>query len=258
MNNNKYQNIEHLIYSIDASSERNETKNKLSEVWGKYVGYHIHNVTVKDIESFYVDLAQSVGTVKETIDFNGSNKKSLHRDIKYDPSAGNRYFAANTRQPLHTDYAYYAETDAPDWLLLFCMDISEFGGMTHILTLNRLKYILEKYNPELINKLNIDVVWEYSGASGQVTHTRKLFDGNTINWNYYQIKENLNSPEVIKVRDEFFEFMETYVQAARCFNLSKQWKRGDGIIFNDHLALHARDAFLGNDRWLKDLAIYEK
>ena len=246
--------LQNKICHIDYT-DINNMHSYLQDQWGQFVAYHIYNVPERDYEKYYIDLACSLGTVNDTIAFNGDTTVSKSRDIKFNPDLGYRYFAANTRQPLHTDYAYYEEKNAPDWLMLFCMDVSEFGGMTHLLTLDTLKYVLEQYNPSLLEKLNIDVNWKYSSPSGDIVHTRKIFDGNTINWNYYQIKEELNSEEVIKVRDEFFEFMETYVQAGRVFDLSKNWSKGDCIIFNDHLVLHARDAFLGNSRWLKDCCI---
>ena len=252
MNTTRDKQESSIICHIDMSNTDN-LKKQIDKVWGKYIAYHIFNVSEQDYISLYAELADHLGRVDYRISVNGNDKMAKSRDIKYDANLYH-YFASNTRQPLHTDYAYYKEVDAPDWLMLYCMDISEFGGMTHILSVKTLKYVLEKYNPELLEKIRIDVSWKYSGATGDITHTRPLFDGDQINWNYWQIKEDLNTPEVMSVRQDFFDFMEDFVQAGRIFDFSKQWQLGDCIIFNDHLSLHARDAFLGNTRWLRDSA----
>ena len=62
----------------------------------------------------------------------------------------------------------------------------------------------------------------------------------------------------MKVRDEFFNFLENRIVGGGIYDFSKQWKKGDCLIFNDRLNLHGRDAFLGNERWLKDHAFYSK
>lgn len=255
MNSSEYKPRNSPVCHIDMAD--NNLQEQIDKVWGKYIAYHIFNVPEQDYPSLYDGLAEYLGSVDARISVNGSSETSKSRDIKYDPSLYH-YFASNTRQPLHTDYAYYKEADAPDWLMLYCMNISEFGGMTHILSVQTLKYVLEKYNPELLEKLKIDINWKYTGLEKEIIHSRPLFDGAQINWNYWQVKEEINTSEVMKVRQEFFDFMEDFVYAGRIFDFSKQWSRGDCIIFNDHLCLHGRDAFLGNDRWLRDSAFKQE
>ena len=104
----------------------------------------------------------------------------------------------------------------------------------------------------------VDVVWKYKDQDGEKIHTKPLFDGTSINWNYYQIKEELNNSKVMKIRQELFDFLENTIVDGSMYDFSKQWNVGDCIIFNDHLTLHGRDAFLGNDRWLKDHAFFNK
>ena len=247
---------EKIIYHIDMSVTKN-LQEEIDRTWDKYVCYNIFNVPEQDYEALYIGLAEQIGIVQQRISVNGGGKMANARDLKYDPNIYH-FFASNTRQPLHTDCAYYQESYSSDWLMLYCMDVSEFGGMTHILSVKTLKYVLEKYNPELLEKIKIDINWKYMGPKGEIIHTRPLFDGDQINWNYWQIKEELNSPEVMSVRQDFFDFMEDFVQAGRIFDFSKKWNRGDCIIFNDHLALHGRDAFLGNNMWLRYSALKNK
>ena len=246
------------IIHVDVNNEPSKLNEKVSEVWGQAVAYHIHNLGEADFDSVYENLAEYLGTIRMCHSANDkSTKFSKSRDIKFDSSLYH-YFASNTRQPLHTDYAYYERKDSPDWLMLFCKGVSEFGGRTHILSVNKLKCILEKYNPELLKKIKTNVTWKYNGIDGDVLHTKPILDGDTINWNYWQIKEEHNSEEVMEIRQEFFDFMENFIVAGAIYDFSKDWSIGDCIIFNDHYALHSRDAFLGNERWLKDFAFFEK
>ena len=232
-------------------------KKEIDKVWGDYVAYHIYNVEEQNYEQLYEELAENLGKVRVCHSANDKTTNfSKSRDIKHDPNLYH-YFASNTRQPLHTDGAYYPESEAPDWLMLYCMDVSEFGGMTHILSLQTLKYILGKYNPDLLKKIKTHVTWKYTGLDGDKTHKKPIFDGKKINWNYWQIKQELNDSNIMNVRQEFFDFLENFIVAGAIYDFSKKWNRGDCLIFNDHYALHARDAFLGNDRWLKDHVFFD-
>lgn len=248
--------LNNSIFHLDAEKNIEILKRKIKLVWNKYVAYNIYNLPINiDYVSLYEDIAESLGNVKTCHPVNNkSTKFSKSRDIKPDPNLYH-YFASQTRQPLHSDYAYYEETSAPEWLMLYCLENSEYGGKTHILTVKTLREILKKYNPELLESLNIDVNWKYNGIDGDKEHFKPLLNGNKINWNYWQIKEDLNSRKVLDVKEKFHKFLEEIIVAGEIYDLSKVWKPGDCIIFNDKRVLHGRSAFLGN-RWLKDHAIY--
>lgn len=231
----------------------------LDLVWGYYMAYNIYNFPrSEDYVSTYENLAHYLGVVRKTHPVNNKNTKfSNSRDIKYDPNIPH-YFASNSRQPLHTDYAYYPQDSCPDWLMLYCIHPSEFGGITSLLSTGTLNKILERHNKELLEDLlTAKVVYHYMGEDGDKVHTKALFDGKYINWNYYQIKSELNSEFIMNIREAFFNFLENTVVAGQMFDFSKVWNPGDCVIFNDHLILHGRSAFLG-DRWLKDHAFYNK
>ena len=239
------------------AKSQNEINIELDRVWGDYMAYHIYNVPDANYENLYENLAEHLGKIRVCHAANNkSTKFSKSRDIRPDPKLYH-YFASNTRQPLHTDYAYYDSSESPDWLMLYCLKPSELGGKTHLLTTKTLSNILKKYNPELLDKIKIDVTWQYTGNDGDKIHKKPLFDGKFINWNYWQIKEEFNDAKTMKIRQEFFDFLENFIVAGNIYDFSKSWNTGDCIIFSDHLALHGRDAFLG-DRWLKDHAFYEK
>lgn len=247
--------MNNLICHIDMSKTKKTLKEEINSVWGKYNAYHIFNVPKCDYTSLYENVVESLGKIRVC---HSSNDKTTNfsksRDIKPNPDLYH-YFASNTRQPLHTDYAYYESNESPEWLLLFCIKPSEFGGKTHLLSTYTLNKILDKYNPSLKEDIKIDVIWQYNGVDGDKIHKKPLYDGEKINWNYWQIKENLNDEKTIKVRDKFFGFLENVIVNGSIYDFSKVWGEGDCIIFNDKLNLHGRDAFLG-DRWLKDYAFY--
>lgn len=254
--------IENIICHIDLEKINNYNKLKLKDllkpVWSHFVAYHIFNVNQKDFVKMYENIAESlIGRIRLCHPVNDkSTKFSKSRDIKPNPKLYH-YFAANTRQPLHSDYSYYDYDDSPDWLMLYCMYPSEYGGETQLLSNKTLVKILRKYNPSLLSKIHTDITYEYTGIDGDKIHKKPLFDGKFINWNYWQIKKELNSHETMKTREELFKFLEKIIVDGKIYDFSKEWRTGDCIIFNDHLTLHGRSAFLG-DRWLKDHAVFAK
>ena len=256
-------NIQNIICHIDLGNILENTyksiNDVLDQVWGYYMAYNIYNFPKSvDNAHVYEKLANHLGVVRKAHPVNDKTTKfSNSRDIKYNPEIPH-YYASNSRQPLHTDYAYYHKDSCPDWLMLYCIKPSEFGGITYLLSTVTLNKILEKYNKKLLTEIiNTDIVYEYKGEDGDRVHTKSLYDGKFINWNFYQIKDKLNNKNTNETRDKFFEFLEETVVAGQMFDFSKKWSAGDCIVFNDHLMLHGRSSFLG-DRWLKDHAFYDK
>jgi len=240
-----------FILEIDGSRGLNNIPKIIQNSLGDYFAYHLYNLPKIDSKTFYEELAGALGTVRSCHPINDKSKKySNSRDIRPDPSLYH-FYASNTRQPLHTDGAYYPEESAPEWLMLYCLIPSTYGGKTHILTVKTLIDILLKFKPDLMEKLGVEVVWSYTGIDGDVVHSKPILKDGQINWNYWQIKPELNTPEVIEIRDEFFKFLEDIIVDGGIYDFSKSWKKGDALIINDKYSLHGRDAFLG-DRWLKD------
>lgn len=110
---------------------------------GKHGVYHIFNLPSQDYITLYEDLAESLGNVRVCHSANDKKTEfSKSRDIKPNPDLYH-YYASTTRQPLHTDYAYYESSEAPDWLMLYCLKPSKLGGKTHLLSINTLSSILK-------------------------------------------------------------------------------------------------------------------
>ena len=256
-----HREIENFICHVDVQRIQ-EHNNKtvaqiLNDVWGSFMAYHIYNNPEADYKKEYEALAEHLGEIRECHPVNNKNTKfSNSRDIKYDPKVYH-FFASNERQPMHTDYAYYKKDESPDWLMLYCVSPSEFGGITSLFSTKKLKNILEKHNKDLLNEmLETKIVYKYEGQDGEKVHEKELFDGKYVSWNYWQIKEEFNSEKTMATRQKFFEFLENVIVAGSMYDMSKKWNPRDCIIFSDHLVMHCRSAFLG-DRWLKDHAFYD-
>ena len=133
---------------------------KIKLIWHNFLIINIYNLPkiIKNnndsISNFYNSIMKNFGKIKECLPVNNAKKfsKSISRDIKYVKNS-KHFFSSNNRQPLHNDYAYYPKEISPDWLLLYCLIPSEFGGYTSLVTVKYLKIILHKYDNELYKKI---------------------------------------------------------------------------------------------------------
>jgi len=230
----------------------------LKKVWTYFIAFNICNLPSyldnDTMISLYKSVAQTFGSITKCFPVNKLNAtKVISRDIKYTPNI-QHFYASNIRQPFHNDYAHYPIDMAPDWLMLYSLEQSKYGGITSLISIDTVKEILEEFNPALLEKISdLDVTYSYFIKDRTIQHRKKLLTSNMSNWNYFQIKEEYNSEEIMSIRTEFFKFLEDTIVAGQIYDFSKNWKRGDCVIFNDHRMMHCRSAFLGS-RWLKDYA----
>jgi hypothetical protein len=238
--------------------------NKIYLVFNKFIIYNIYNLpsnfSDETIINIYTNLASKLGNIFRCHPVNDKQTtKTISRQIKYDPLASSlHFFSSNARQPLHNDYAYYEINNTPDWLAIFSLKSAEYGGSTSIITNNKIKTILEKYDSILLENINTDITYLYTDIENEdITHTKKLFDSKTniSNWNYFQIKEEFNNKEVMNIKEDFLFFLNKKITESKITTLSKILKRGDCIILNDHLAMHERSSFFG-ERHLQDVAFF--
>ena len=248
-------NNKNIVSRIDGSQGIDSIVDTIKKNWNNIYAFDLINVQSSNYIKFYKEVALRLGRLKKAHPVNDKTKTfDISRDIR--PIEGlNHYYASCTRQPLHSDYAYYPEDKAPDWLMLYCLKPSRYGGQTHLLSTKTLIEILDAFYPDLLNKLSSSITWYYSGIDGDCIHKRPILKNDIINWNFWQVKQEYNNQEVLKITNEFFDFLENTLVAGRIFDYSKRWSIGDAIIFNDQKFLHGRDAFLG-DRWLKDHAFF--
>jgi hypothetical protein len=272
----KYQNdIENEICHIDVNNilkanndiyDFNFILKKINLVWSYFLNYNIYNLPKlllkndNDIIEFYNNLMKNLGSLCICHPVNDKTTKfSYSRDIKFIPDT-NRFFTSNNRQPLHNDFAYYPYNISPDWILLMSLQQCEYGGFTSIVNVKLLTTILEKYNKNLLDEITDCVIkYKYEDVKrGSIISKKKLLiDDNIINWNYFQIKTEFNDEHVIKVKNNFYQFLEKVITDGQIFTYKKIWNRGDATLSNDHLNLHQRSSFLGS-RWLKDFTMKDK
>jgi hypothetical protein len=235
-------------------------KEKFILVFRKFLIYHIHNfpdnISDSDINNIYDYLSASIGIPVSCLPVNDITvSKTISRDIKYDPFAKTLHFyTSNSRQPLHNDYSHYPAEISPDWLILYCLESSEYGGFTSLVTNKLLKEIMIKYEPQLFEKVNNEINYLYIREEGNIIHPKILFDkiNNISNWNFFQIYNDYNNKNILDIREQFAIFLNKNITEGRISTLTKKWKKGDCIIFNDHFVMHERSSFYGS-RHLKDM-----
>ena len=249
--------IEYLKLNVEDCL--NILKDKFSLVWKYYLCYNITNlpdIILNDsnkIIELYENICSYLGQIFYTQPVNDKTTNySNSRDIKY-TSGKNSFYLSNIRQPLHNDYAYYPIDKTPDWLILYSLEQSEYGGYTSLLTIKTLIDILLKYDKDLYHELiNKKITYKYEDINIEVVHEKLLLTkDNIINWNYYQLKDEYNNEDIQKIKAKFFNFLENKITSGKIYDFIKKWNKGDAIILNDHLMLHERSAFFGS-RWLKD------
>lgn len=264
-NNIGYINVNEILLILEQSFSNDFLINNLTKIWGYFISYYIYNLPSNlsndKINYIYENTAKSLGTLVQCRPVNDSSKKiSYFRDVKFIPNT-NHFYSSNITQPLHNDFAYFTYEKAPNYLSLYCLEPSDYGGITSLISTKKIKNILETYNKELLSKLEIDITFksQVDSKGNFDIHNKKLFDlkTNFINWNYFQTKEEFNDSSKIEIRNELFDFLNNVITKGNMHDLNIKWSKGDCIIFNDHLNLHTRSSFLGN-RWLSGHAFFKK
>jgi alpha-ketoglutarate-dependent taurine dioxygenase len=202
-------------------------------------------------KEFYQDLVDKCGeilAVEEDIN-TGNSSNERWTDIRYDKENSFTFRHANTRQPLHTDAAY--TNFDQDVNFFFCMENAEIGGATTFIDSVELLYILEKYEPALLEKLKTTEV--NFGKGGNQFKRRKIIDqderGIKLNWNYYRVMPD-NPEDVKALCEEFHNFLENRIVAAG-LQQTVYLKPGEAALFQDDRLLHGRNSFYGNRNLIK-------
>ncbi len=228
-------------------SDTAEFTETLKDTLKKYKIVHLKDVPETiDTKTFYSDLTDKMGeivNVDEDINTGNSNINERWTDIRYDKANEFTFRHSNTRQPLHTDGAYMnTELDVN---FFFCTENAEIGGATTFIDSDDLIYILEKYEPELYQKL-CTVVVDFGKGENQ-RKQRLIIDrddrGIKLNWNYYRVLPD-NKPETIEMCEQFHRFLEDKVVAGGLLT-PVYLKPGDAAFFQDDRTLHGRNSFYG-------------
>lgn len=226
---------------------------ELKTILKQYKIVHLKDLPANaDYKKFYSDLVDQLGeiiNVDEDIKTGNARAEERWTDVRYDKENSFTFRHANVRQPLHTDAAY-TNFDL-DVNFFFCMKNAEIGGATTFFDSDDLLYILGKYEPELLKKLQTIEV--HFGKGDNQGKRRKIIDkdqrGDKLNWNYYRVMPD-NTEEAKALCEEFHKFLENRIVAAGLLT-EVHLKPGEAAFFQDDRLLHGRNAFFGDRTLIK-------
>lgn len=204
----------------------------------------IHVVDGPNDENFWAETSNHIGALAPMEEDQQGNKTGRpFTDIKHPWHINSNSFShSNTRQPLHTDGSY--ESNAPNITFFSCLEAPVFGGKTTFLELKALKFYLEEYDRNLLERLQNEIV---THGKGNDSKTKTIICDNKLTWNYYRC-------EPCKLRDDFHHFLENYVVGGELTD-GIALLPGEALFFKDEDILHGRTSFIGR-RWLIKGGIY--
>ncbi len=161
-------------------------------------------------------------------------------EISYQPDKATSYAYSNTRQPLHTDNAWFSD---PAEINFFIMEKqASAGGEQVIYPLSRLMEDLSSEVPTLFKDLCNATVVIKKGDGQYFNHSSiiVLGDDPKIFWNYYRTEKP--TAEIQSMCDAFFQYLERKELTSSVER--RRSETGDCICFNDQKILHGRTAFI--------------
>lgn len=160
-------------------------------------------------------------------------------EISYQPDKATAYAYSNTRQPLHTDNAWFADPAEINFFIMQKQAVT--GGEQTIYPLSRLIDDLSGEDPALLSDLTSVVVTIKKGDNDYFNRTPIIARGaeDRVYWNFYRTEKP--TVEIAAMCDAFFKYLErkegtASVEKIRC-------ESGDCLSFNDLKMLHGRTAF---------------
>lgn len=160
-------------------------------------------------------------------------------EVSFQPDRASAYSYSNTRQPMHTDNAWFTD---PSEINFFIMERqAKKGGEQMLYPLSRLIDDLSSEEPGLFHDLTHTKVTIKKGDGVFFNHSTIIVLGDKprIFWNYYRTEKP--TPEVKAMCDALFAYFERKestpsVERLRC-------ETGDCFVFNDQKMVHGRTAF---------------
>jgi hypothetical protein len=161
-------------------------------------------------------------------------------EISYQPDKATAYAYSNTRQPLHTDNAWFADPAEINFFIMQKQAVQ--GGEQTVYPLSRLIDDLSTEEPTLFRDLTSVRVTIKKGENDYFNQTPviQLSGEPRVYWNFYRTERP--TAEISRMCDAFFAFLEkkestASVEKIRCDS-------GDCLSFNDLRMLHGRTAFV--------------
>lgn len=177
--------------------------------------------------------------VRENFDNRQEMKPQDWWEVSYQPGRDSAYSYSKTRQPLHTDNAWFADQAPIDFFIMQKQAVA--GGEQVIYPVSRLIADLSSEEPALYDQILNTPVTIKKGEGDFFHHTTVIVPGANprVYWNYYRTEKP--TPEVKAMCEALFSFLEkkestASVQRMRCETL-------DCFVFNDTKLLHGRGAF---------------
>lgn len=173
--------------------------------------------------------------------YNFSEKLELSDwwEISYQPDKCISYAYSNTKQPFHTDNAWFSD---PAEINFFIMEKqAKLGGGQLVYKASRLFEDLGSEEPGLFRDLcNINVtIKKGDGTYSNKTTILKNLHSPQVFWNFYRTDKS--QKDILKMCNAFFKFLENK-EGSKSVSLIKS-ETGDCFVFNDTKMLHARNSF---------------
>lgn len=160
-------------------------------------------------------------------------------EVSYQPDRASAYSYSKTRQPMHNDSAWFADSSEVNFFIM--QKQARIGGEQMIYPLSRIVEDLSAHEPGLLHDLTHLKVTVKKGEGDYFNETTIIDLGPhpRISWNYYRTEKP--TPEVKKMCDALFQWFEKQestpsVERLRC-------ETGDVFVFNDNKLVHGRTAF---------------
>lgn len=201
-----------------------------------------NGISLRSLQEWRELLKGTLGLVEDKRHFDHQSKltQSDWWEISYQADKATSYAYSNTRQPLHTDNAWFAD---PAELNFFCMrKQAQHGGEQTVIPLDRLIDHMTTDAPELLHDLCSTPVTIQKGV-GEYKHDTTIIKQDNglprVFWNYYRTDKS--QKQVEQLCEAFFNYLEaleatSLVERMHC-------NSGDCFVFNDTLMLHGREAF---------------
>lgn len=160
-------------------------------------------------------------------------------EISYQPDKATSYAHSNTKQPFHTDNAWFAD---PAEINFFIMEKqAKAGGGQLVYKVSRLFEDLSSEDPQLFRDLSTVKVIIKKGDGTYFNETTILKSNPSLQvfWNFYRTEKS--NPEIAKMCDAFFSYLGKK-ESSKSVELVKS-ETGDCFAFNDTKMLHARNSF---------------
>ncbi|NVK57562.1 MAG: TauD/TfdA family dioxygenase [Alteromonadaceae bacterium] len=245
------------IISIDtcnSSLDVQKTKSLLYQLSNSEIPIVFKNGMSKmNRQQWYDFLEQDCQLIPDKRHFDNTQSLKIQDwwEISYQPDKAETYAYSATRQPLHTDNAWFSNPAELNFFVMHKQAIE--GGKQTIYPLSILMEDLQTKTPELLNDLtSIPVtIKKGEGAEEHITPIIKLGNSPTIFWNYYRTQKA--TPAIANMCQAFFDFLAEQENTSSVFRLPSD--TGDCFVFNDAKLLHGREAF--SARQSRDRVLYQ-